>query len=632
LFFKVYRKDKLIKSTEDAVLIGVKSCSKGIIIEVDAIKAPTASFTVTPSAGEAPLEVRLDGSASSDPYCSITSYAWDFGDGNTETGTGPTAVHTYVTPGALTVSLTVTNDKGVTNTASKAITVIEPVVLAPPSGVTATAGDGQVVIRWDDVTGATSYNLYSSTSPGVSKQNGNRIEGVTSPFTHSGLINGTTYFYVVTAVNEKGESAESNQVSAVPVSAISPPPIDNTVATTLAAATSFLYSGANPIQIGVADGTIDPGRVAALRGQVLTPEGQPLSVVKVRVLNHPEFGSTLTRADGIFDMAVNGGNLLTVCYERDDHITAHRQIMVPWQDYVVLPNVVMIPADEQVSPIDLNSAAAVQVARGSQVSADDGDRQATLMFSQGVTAEMVLPDGSAQALESLQVRATEFTLGPTGPAAMPAKLPANSGYTYAVEFTVDEAIAAGSQDVRFSRPLIHYVENFLNFPVSTIVPVGSYDRQKAAWIPSDNGRVIQILSVSNGLAELDLDGSGVAADAGALAQLGVTEAERQQLASLYQPGQSIWRVPITHFSPWDCNWPFGSPDDAEAPNQPDPEGDDREDDPCVIFGSLIECQNQVLGEMVDIRDTRFNLHYRSDRVPRRRSRRRIRRPIANPRR
>src|SRR4030095_16326711 len=162
------------------------------------------------------------------------------------------------------------------------------------------------------------------------------------------------------------------------------------------------------------------------------------------------------------------------------------------------------------------------------------------MFFQGTTAEMVLPDGSAQALENLQVRATEFTIGPTGPAAMPAALPANSGYTYAVEFTVDDALATAAQDVRFSRPVIHYVENFLNFPVGTIVPVGFYDRQKAVWIPSDNGRVIQSLNINNGLAELDRDGSGMAADAGALAQLNITEAERQRLATLHPSSQNLW--------------------------------------------------------------------------------------------
>src|SRR5262249_35119231 len=47
------------------------------------------------------------------------------------------------------------------------------------------------------------------------------------------------------------------------------PPIDPTVASSLKDATNFLYTGANPIQTGVAPGTIDPVRVAVLRGRVL---------------------------------------------------------------------------------------------------------------------------------------------------------------------------------------------------------------------------------------------------------------------------------------------------------------------------------------------------------------------------
>ena len=43
---------------------------------------------------------------------------------------------------------------------------------------------------------------------------------------------------------------------------------------------------------------------------------------------------------------------------------------------------------------------------------------------------------------------------------------------------VDEALAAGATDVRFSQPLFHYVENFLNFPVGMVVPTGYYDRPK----------------------------------------------------------------------------------------------------------------------------------------------------------
>src|SRR5438094_258876 len=49
-------------------------------------KQPIPSFTATPTSGRAPLAVRFDGSASSDPDGSITAYAWAFGDGGTATG------------------------------------------------------------------------------------------------------------------------------------------------------------------------------------------------------------------------------------------------------------------------------------------------------------------------------------------------------------------------------------------------------------------------------------------------------------------------------------------------------------------------------------------------------------------
>lgn len=98
------------------------------------------------------------------------------------------------------------------------------------------------------------------------------------------------------------------------------PPLDNTVATTLQAATEFLYTGANPIQTGVAVGTIDLVRVSVLRGKVLTRAGQPLPGVQITILNHPEFGQTLSRADGMFDMAVNGGGYLTVNYAKDGYL------------------------------------------------------------------------------------------------------------------------------------------------------------------------------------------------------------------------------------------------------------------------------------------------------------------------
>jgi hypothetical protein len=87
---------------------------------------------------------------------------------------------------------------------------------AVPANVAATPGDGQVIISWDTSAGATSYNVYYGTTSGNLKATGIRITGATSPQTVSGLSNGTTYNFVVTAVNLSAESAESAQVSATP--------------------------------------------------------------------------------------------------------------------------------------------------------------------------------------------------------------------------------------------------------------------------------------------------------------------------------------------------------------------------------------------------------------------------------
>lgn len=85
----------------------------------------------------------------------------------------------------------------------------------PPTGLTATAGNFQSTVNWDAVTGAISYNLYWSTSYNVSSQNGTKIENVTSPYIHSGLEEGTTYYYVVTSVNGYGESEDSTVASVI---------------------------------------------------------------------------------------------------------------------------------------------------------------------------------------------------------------------------------------------------------------------------------------------------------------------------------------------------------------------------------------------------------------------------------
>src|SRR5436309_3335991 len=108
---------------------------------------------------------------------------------------------------------------------------------------------------------------------------------------------------------------------------------------------------------------------------------------------------------------------------------------------------------------------------------------------------------------------------------MPAELPPASSYTYAVSLSVDQAVASNAKTVQFNKPVFQYVENFLNFPVGGIVPVGYYDRDQALWIPSDNGRVVQIIDRVQSFAVLDVDGNGSSATSQELADLQITPDE-----------------------------------------------------------------------------------------------------------
>ncbi|HEX8699915.1 MAG TPA: RHS repeat-associated core domain-containing protein [Myxococcaceae bacterium] len=392
------------------------------------------------------------------------------------------------------------------------------------------------------------------------------------------------------------------------------PPLDETRYTSMAEATAFLYTGPNPIQRDVAPGTIEARRVAVLRGQVKQRDGEPLSGVTITIQGHTQYGHTLTREDGMFDLAVNGGGTLTVQYEKEGFLPVQRQVQAPWKDYALLPEVVLIPLDSQVTPIFAN-ASGYQVARGSVVTDADGTRRATVLFPPGTQAVMLLPNGGTTPLSTLNVRATEYTVGESGPRAMPGELPPTSAYTYAVELSVDEALQAGAHEVQFSQPVALYVDNFLSFPVGDSVPVGYYDRRASAWKASENGRVILIHSIVDGKAQLDVTGDGQPDDAATLAALGLTEAEQQQLANLYPVKHTLWRTPITHFTPWDCNWPFGPPLDATSPGQPVPSSNNPEPGPDCTGGSIIECQSQSLRESLPVVGTPYRLHYASDRVP-----------------
>lgn len=392
------------------------------------------------------------------------------------------------------------------------------------------------------------------------------------------------------------------------------PPTDPSAATNAFLASKFLYTGDNPIQTGVAENAIDGKRAAIMRGKVTDYNGTPLPGVKITILDGPEFGQTLSRSDGMFDLVVNGGGTITVRFERNGFLPVQRSLPTGWLGFSHVPDVALIRLDTAVTQIDLTTAV-MQVARGNPVSDDDGVRQATLLFPSGTTAELVLPDGSTQAAPLLSIRATEYSVGANGLNAMRAVLPPTSGYTYCVELTTDEGLNAGASAIRLSQPVPFYVENFLDLPVGGKVPSGYYDPDRGVWVPVDDGRIVAVVAEAGGRATLDVDGDGVADEGAALAALGITDDELGRLAQLYAPGQSLWRVPLPHFSCWDHNWPIGPPSDATAPNRPHPtQRYAPSGGVCQSGGTILSCPDKVVGARVDVTGTSFSMHYRSNRA------------------
>jgi hypothetical protein len=87
---------------------------------------------------------------------------------------------------------------------------------ARPGHLQARSGDSQVQLTWSAARGALSYTVKRATVSGGPY--GSVFTGLTATaFTDTGLVNGTSYFYVVSAENASGESPNSPEVSATPV-------------------------------------------------------------------------------------------------------------------------------------------------------------------------------------------------------------------------------------------------------------------------------------------------------------------------------------------------------------------------------------------------------------------------------
>ncbi len=100
-----------------------------------------------------------------------------------------------------------------------------PQALEPgaPEILSAEAGDGHVRISWKPVEGATGYNIYSSTTPAAISIPAGTAQAEANDYDVPDLTNGIRYYFAVTAIKPEGESARSNQASAMPRNVLTVP-------------------------------------------------------------------------------------------------------------------------------------------------------------------------------------------------------------------------------------------------------------------------------------------------------------------------------------------------------------------------------------------------------------------------
>lgn len=108
--------------------------------------APVSRFTVSPTPVVAGTTAYFDGTAScaTSSACSstagITAFAWNFGDGSS--ATGQTTTHVFPTQGTYTVTLTVTNDRGLSHTSTQTVTA--SIGTAPTAAFVVTPANARV--------------------------------------------------------------------------------------------------------------------------------------------------------------------------------------------------------------------------------------------------------------------------------------------------------------------------------------------------------------------------------------------------------------------------------------------------------------------------------------------------------
>ena len=206
-------------------------------------QTPSASFSVDNSSGIAPLTVNFDASASVDSDGSIDSYSWDFGDGGTDTGITPNYI--FNTPGVYTVSLTVTDNEGESDTETIDISVTtvgsQPDITPPViNNILATVTDSTATITWD-----TDELSNSVVDYGFLETYGTNVNNSAQVTAHSlsflGLNSNTLYHYQVKSSDNSGNLASSvDQTFTTATTGDTTPPVVSAISTAVTDTTATI--------------------------------------------------------------------------------------------------------------------------------------------------------------------------------------------------------------------------------------------------------------------------------------------------------------------------------------------------------------------------------------------------------
>jgi len=178
---------------------------------------PRADFFVSGLPAGATQSISFDASNSLDPDGSITTYAWDFGDGST--GTGLTISHAFAVDGTYTVNLTVTDNDGKTGSLNKDVTIETNPPQTPVIASVIKGSGNEAIISWVKNSGAgVAYRLYSSNSDELNEftllaDESTLTEGTTEYIINDLAPNTNGYNFKIMAVNSAGQSDYSDTYS-----------------------------------------------------------------------------------------------------------------------------------------------------------------------------------------------------------------------------------------------------------------------------------------------------------------------------------------------------------------------------------------------------------------------------------